>query len=109
MGAIYSYDLDREQKVNDQQFDRTLRSIGKECFVTYFCEFANSSLSNEDVAEMLMRDTDYTEGSCRSRTSHARRIIREGRARDALMDISVSRVPSEVAAKAERLAAKLES
>lgn len=92
--------------MNDQQLDRTLRSIGKECFVTYFREFANSRLSNEDVAEILMRETDYTEGSCRSRTSHARRIIREGRAKDALMDISASYgVPPEIAAKAKRLAA----
>lgn len=93
--------------MNDQQFDRTLRSIGKECFVTYFCKFADMSLSNEQIAEILMRDTDYTEKSCRSRTSHARRIIREGRANDALMDISISRVPADIAAKAKRLAAKL--
>lgn len=94
--------------MDDQQLDRTLRSIGKKCFVTYFCKFDDTSLSIEDVAEILMRETDYTEKSCRSRTSHARRIIREGRAKDALMDISASSgVPPEIAAKAKRLAAGL--
>lgn len=91
--------------MNDQRLKETLQSIGKECFVTYFRKFADTSLSNKDVAEILMRETDYTEGSCRSRTSHARRIIKAGRAKDALMDISVSSgVLPEIAAKAKRLA-----
>ena len=94
--------------MNDQELNRMLGRIGKACFVTYFREFDDTSLSIEDVAEILMRETDYTEKSCRSRTSHARRIIREGRAKDALMIISASpRMSSEIVAKAKRLAAGL--
>ena len=94
--------------MNDQQLERTLRSVGMECFVNYFGQFCDLSLSNEDVAEILMRDTDWTEKSCRSRTRGARRIIREGRTEDALLDISKSsRVSPEIAARAKELAAAL--
>ncbi len=41
--------------MTDDQLDRSLRSIGKGCFVVYFCQFADPSLSNSDVIEMLMR------------------------------------------------------
>ncbi len=94
--------------MNDQQLDRTLRSIGKKCFVTYFCKFDDTSLSIEDVAEILMRDRRYKEKASPTRVSNARRIIREGRAKDALMIISASpRMSSEIVAKAKRLAAGL--
>lgn len=88
-----------------QKLDRALQSIGMECFVTFFHEFDNDELSNEEVAEMLTRDRGYTEKSCQNRTRGARRIIRAGRAKDALINVSKSsRVPPEIAAKAKRLA-----
>ena len=94
--------------MNDQQLDRALQSIGMECFVTCFREFDNPALSTKAVVEILMRDRGYAEKSCQNRTRGARRIIRAGRAKDALMIISESsRVPSEIAAKAKRLAAGL--
>lgn len=76
--------------MNDEQFDRNLRSIGMECFVTYFCKFADLTIRNLDVAELLRQERDYTMKSCNSRVSHARAIIRAGRAKDALLRISRS-------------------
>lgn len=70
--------------MNDQQLDRNLRSIGKECFVSFFQQFCDSSLSNADVAEQIRKDRGYTDKACLSRTSHARSIIKAGRAIDAL-------------------------
>lgn len=94
--------------MNDQQLERTLNSIGMECFVAYFREFANSGLSNEEVVEILMRDRGYKKKSCLTRIRGARRIIREGRAKEVLIKASESsRVPSEIAAKAKRLAGGL--
>ena len=94
--------------MNDQRLKETLQSIGMECFVTYFREFDNSSLQNKDVIEILMHDEGYTKNSCQTRTSGARRIIKAGRAKDALMIISASSgVLPEIAAKAKRLAAGL--
>ena len=76
--------------MNDNQLERNLRSVGKECFVTYFKQFNNLLLSNQDIAEHIHQDRGYTWKACQSRTSHARSIIREGQARDALENISAS-------------------
>ena len=90
--------------MDDEKLRRNLRSIGMECFVRYFDEFSDMSRSNMDVAEVLMRETDYTDKSCLSRTSHARSIIRAGRARDALIVISESdRVSHYAANRAKEL------
>ena len=89
--------------MNDQQLKRRLQSVGKEVFVTYFCEFADPSI---DAAVILKRDRCYTEGSCKSRTNHARGIIKAGRAKDALTIISQSSYVSlKAATKAKELLA----
>jgi len=92
--------------VDDQELNRMLGRIGKACFVTYFREFDNSSMPNKEVIEILMHDEGYTKNSCQTRVSNACRIIKAGRAKDALMIISASpRMSSEIVAKAKRLAA----
>ena len=96
--------------MNDQQLDRNLRSIGKDCFVAFFKEFCNSSLSNEDIAAQIKEERGYTDKACRSRTSHARSIIRGERALDALdmVRLSTSRqVTADTKKKAAALAARL--
>ena len=97
--------------MNDTQLERNLKSVGKECFVTYFEQFHNSQLSNQEVAEQIQGDRGYTWKSCRSRTSHARSIIREGRARDALENIRDSEGVRDqrIRDKAAILAASLSS
>ncbi len=70
--------------MDDQQLDRNLRSIGKECFVAFFEQFCDSSLSNADIAAQIREERGYTDKACLSRTSHARSIIKAGRAIDAL-------------------------
>ena len=92
--------------MDDQQLDRNLRSIGKECFVAFFKEFYDCSLSNEDVVAQIKEDRDYTDKSCRSRTSHARSIIKAGRALDALDVIRFS-MSSQVTAHTKEMAAEL--
>ncbi len=88
--------------MNDQQLKRRLQSVGKEVFVTYFCEFADPSI---DAAAILKRDRCYTEGSCKNRTSHASGIINAGRAKEALIIISGSRVSPQVVARTKELLA----
>jgi hypothetical protein len=68
--------------------NRLLVSIGKEVFVDYFDAFANSALSNADVAARL--PSKYTPQSRASRTAHARRVMREGLASEALEIITES-------------------
>ncbi len=98
--------------MNDDQLERSLRSIGKGCFVEYFCQFADQTLSNSHVIEMLMRREGYAENGSRTRVSQARRIIRSGRAEDALRNVIQSdRIPNygRIAARARELLSKMAS
>jgi len=79
--------------VNEEQFSRTLQSVGQMCFVRFFGAFSSTILSREDVIEKLKSETDYTEASCISRTGHARRIIREGLSKRALETVIASDSP----------------
>ncbi len=90
--------------MDDKQLERSLQSIGKECFVKYFEDFMNSRLKNEDLIELLMSSEGYEESGCKTRVSQSRRIIAAGRADDALNIIMASqRVPHEVRQKAREL------
>ena len=73
--------------MNDYQLERNLRSVGKEIFVAYFEQFNDPQVTNKAVASLLFDECSFTWKSCQSRTSHARSIIREGRAIDALENI----------------------
>ena len=77
--------------MDDQQMDRYLRSVGKQCFVTYFHLFRNPSQSKTDIAELIFQKNAYTFDSCRTRAGKARRIIKAGLAKDALINIANSK------------------
>ena len=97
--------------MNDDQLERSLRSIGKACFVTYFCQFADQTLADRQVIDLLMRQEGYRESASRTRVRQARRIIESGRAGDALRNVIQSgRIPNyeRVAAKARELLSKTE-
>ena len=70
--------------MDDQQLRTALRSMGKGCFAKYYDAFCESSRTNDDIAEEIRREEGYTPKSCRTRTSHARRIIAAGRGEEAL-------------------------
>ena len=98
--------------MNDHQLDRNLQSVGREIFVAYFSEFCDRSRSSEDVAIQIEKERGYTEKSCRSHTSHARSIIRAGRATDVLTMVSRStspRVPDHIKIQASELVRERES
>ena len=72
--------------MDDRQLVWTLRSVGMEASETFYDQFADASLSNQQVAELLKEErSSYTNGSCLSRVGHARMIIRDGRGHDALL------------------------
>ncbi|EAT12333.1 hypothetical protein HF888_14840 [Bermanella marisrubri] len=90
--------------MNDDQLDRSLRSIGKACFVKYFAEFSDLAISSEDLIDMLMQQEGYTESGCKTRISNSRRIISSGRQDEALaMIIASERVEAEIVDKAREL------
>lgn len=88
--------------MNEQQLVRTLNSVGMRCFITYFRQFCDSSLSNEDVAAQIKEAEHYTRTTCRNRTSGARSIIRAGRGRDALTIIANSKADAWTRQEASR-------
>ncbi|MCY4582535.1 MAG: hypothetical protein OXE50_07045 [Chloroflexi bacterium] len=89
--------------MNEQELLRTLNSVGMRCFVTWFSQFCDPSLSNEAVAAQVGAAEGYAAKACRSRTSGARRIIRAGRGRDALTIIAHSRADAWTRHEASRL------
>ena len=94
--------------MDEALLERRLRSIGKECFVTFFEQFRDPSLSNEQVAFLLSDERGYTAPASRTRTSGARSIIKRGRAKDALTNISLSMgVEADIRERASTLAARL--
>ena len=93
--------------MTDQQLDRYLRSIGKECFVTFFSELCDLELLNETVAKYIADDwgCDYSAALTR-RVYPARKIIAARRARDALVVCSKSiGLPRHIRTKAAGLVA----
>ena len=94
--------------MNDERLAKHLKSIGKACFVKHFDLFANLSLPPRKTAELLKRkEPGYTPTTCYSRASAARSICRAGRAKEALINVSSSRVPPDVSERARNLASKL--
>ena len=89
--------------MNEQQLVRTLNSVGMKCFVTWFRQFCDPSLSDEDVAAQIEEEEGYPPKACRARTSGARRIIRAGRGRDALTIIVNSKADAWTRQEASRL------
>ncbi len=92
--------------MTDQQLERYLRSIGKECFVTFFGELCDLELSNETVARYITEawGSDYSAALTR-RVYPARKIIASGCARDALAICSNSRrLPRHIRDRAVLLA-----
>ncbi|MFY9619739.1 MAG: hypothetical protein WAM70_06510 [Pyrinomonadaceae bacterium] len=87
---------------------RLLNSVGKSTFVSFFNEFADTSLTNQDVVAILPEQ--YTLKARNTRVSKARRILREGLAEEALELICASeRVDPETAKQARELLRKLRS
>jgi len=78
-------------KMKNDRLIRYLNSVGKECFVNYFELFSDINIPNYEIAETILKDKGYTQKACNSRTAHARMIIREGGAREALQIIAESK------------------
>ncbi len=75
--------------MDDIRLERYLQSVGKEVFATYYDQFANPSLSNTYLLDLLVSERGYTLKACRTRVSKARSIINAGRGSDALRRCAV--------------------
>ena len=78
------------------RLNRYLNSVGKKCFAKYFRLFSDLEKANHEVAEQIKAECGYTTKACHSRTGHARLIIREGGASEALrLIVESKRVENE--------------
>lgn len=50
--------------MNDVTVLRNLRSLGMAYLVDYFHEFADESLSRQDLIELLLKEENYAEETC---------------------------------------------
>ncbi len=84
--------------MKETDLDRLIRSIGKSTFVRFYEEFSDPTISDQEMVELL--PAEYTLHSRRTRTTKARRILREGLEDDVLWLIANSdRVDAETAQK----------
>ena len=94
--------------MDQQQLERSLRSIGKECFIKYYEYFINPKYSNSDLVALLMRKEGYTESGSRTRVTQTRRIINENKIKEALnMVIESSKLNGSTRVKATKLLSEI--
>lgn len=90
--------------MTQQQLERSLQSIGKECFVRYFEYFNDNHYSNGDLVSFLVQKEGYMESGCKVRVSQSRRIIKEEMVEDALnVIISSKRLDSATLMSAKKI------
>lgn len=68
---------------------RSLNSIGKECFIKYFEDFSDLSISKEYLINLISTRENYKITATRTRVNNARNIFKHGfeeRALDLIID-----------------------
>ncbi|HGM5492136.1 TPA: hypothetical protein ACKP1B_003816 [Serratia fonticola] len=100
----------QEQTTRDEWLTDYLKAIGMKCFVTYYQRFADANVPTSDIIEQLHTQEGYTEKSCRSRLSKARKIINSGAGIAALeMIASSERIDDSLRNSARELISSLDS
>ena len=96
-----------DMEMSDDQLKRNIQSVGKGCFVKYFEKFRDLTQSPEDLVDLLVKEKSFKETASRTRVSCSRRIIKAGRDKDVLLDITKSKVLKDpIKAKATELLRK---
>lgn len=91
--------------MNEVKLHKCLNSVGKKCFVTFYREFADLSLSVDELADIIVRDQPNLNRNAAKtwRCSSARKIIEAGRGKDALRIVLDSRLNPDIKEKARRI------
>ena len=101
--------------MDEAQLEGYLRTIGKECFVTFFAQLSDFSQTDQVVAEFIAGELSITyqrvvtsQSALTWRVKPARTIIRAGQSREAMLLISrSSRLPSHITQAAANIARSL--
>lgn len=92
--------------MTDQQIQKSLKNLGKGCFVQHYEMFASQDIEFNEKVQTLVKAHGYTEKSCASRVKKAQFIIADGFGPKALTMITKSEVSIEISNKAKELLAK---
>ena len=100
----------KEKAMDDAGLDKNLSLAGQEIFITFWEQLSDFDMTDADVAEVLADEWGCSYHSALWwRVPAARRVIRAGRAKEALLRLSRShRLPWDMAEKALEVAKGLE-
>ena len=87
--------------MTDKKLQDALQSMGMACFIKYYHEFCDLSLSTDDIAQ-LMIDNRETWTTKLDRAYTGRRIVQSGRIEDALTRIIGSNASVQTRRQAEK-------
>ena len=93
--------------MTDKQLKDALKSMGMACFVDYYPKFRDLSISTDEIAQAML-DNRKGWSTILQRATTGRRIVKAGRAKDALTIIVGSRASAQARQKAERYLGELE-
>ena len=82
--------------MDDDQLNQWVNSIGKTVFTEFVERCAGRKQTNSELAIEMHHKFGFTQKSCSSRISTIMRILKFGRAHEALKIVSDSRVDEEV-------------
>ncbi len=98
----YKYPKSEEEKIN-----RAIQSIGLECFVSYYELFRDTSISNLEIVDEIVRQRGYRRTAANTRVTNARWLIMNKFDEGVLNMVTKSnRVPSQVIDQAKLLLTK---
>ena len=88
--------------MTDRQLQDALKSMSMKCFVKYYRQFCDLSLSLEDIFQLMVDNCEPWGMTKLDRARTGRRIIQRGRAEDALTRIVGSKASLQTRRQAEQ-------
>jgi hypothetical protein len=90
--------------MDDMQLERSLRSIGMECFVSYFQSVSESLEDTSKLIKQMNYQRNYSEKSCETRVFNIRKIIKSGNSLDAFNKVLMAgQISKETKNEAKRI------
>ena len=92
--------------MTNDQIKKSLKNIGKGCFVQHYELFASNEKSQDEKIKILVDAHGYAEKSCAARIIKAQYIIKDGFGPQALLMISKAEVNIKISNTAQELLKK---